>query len=213
MKVETDSIQIRSLHFFWFSVSFVLTHFCAGEDGDVIFITLPPSQYSRTVTVIKGLPTPNCVRVTENLPSSPPTLICLSQLPTRSNTSTVNVSSANATSIYSGPAASAPTTNPSSSAVDISMINIALDTLNLGSHASAEGPIPTPFVLRSRTTPTDTTPLPRGGRTLVSMTDLASHLRERPPQDRFHVSTEIQRQYPPFNRGWRKRSWVVVIRG
>lgn len=40
-----------------------------------------------------------------------------------------------------------------------------------------------------------------------------SHLQERPLQEQFRVSKEVLKQYPPFNVGWKKLSWVVVIRG
>jgi hypothetical protein len=40
-----------------------------------------------------------------------------------------------------------------------------------------------------------------------------SHLRDCPAGDRFLVSKEMQKQFTPFYVGWKKPSWVVVIRG
>jgi hypothetical protein len=52
--------------------------FCAEEDGDIVSVTLLPSQYSRTIIVTRGLQTQ--VRVMENPPTGPLALIFLSQL-------------------------------------------------------------------------------------------------------------------------------------
>jgi hypothetical protein len=69
------------------------SYFCAGEDGDIVSVTLPPSQYSRTVVVTRGLHTPNHVRVTENPPTGPPALIYMSRLSVGPGTDVGNTSS------------------------------------------------------------------------------------------------------------------------
>jgi hypothetical protein len=68
------------------------------------------------------------------------------------------------------------------SAVDVSTVNCALGTLDLGKPDTA------------------------------SMLDLPSHLRERPLYDQFRVSKDVLKEYPAFHVGWKKPSWVVVIR-
>jgi hypothetical protein len=185
MQVETDNIQIRSFFYFVFPHYFC-AHFCVGDDGDVVSITLPPSRNSRTVTVTRGTQTTNRVCVTENLPSGPPALICLSQqIPTCSNTSAINISPARATpSLYNECPARSPDTRGMLSSSDVS--SISLDALHLGSHVDT----------------LENTP-----------SSVPSHLRERPLAERFCVSKEMVTRYPPFRVGWRKQSWVVVIRG
>jgi hypothetical protein len=171
----------------------VCSIFFVEEDGDVVSISLPPSQYSRTVTVSKGPQTTSNVCVTENLPFGP-AFICLSQQhPTRPNTSMINASPAGATASLSNER-STRTTSPditetlSSSAADVS--SISLDALDLGSHVSTPENTPSP----------DLPPPP-------------SHLRDCPLCDRFRVSQEVQKGYPPFPFGWNKLCWVVVFRG
>jgi hypothetical protein len=45
------------------------------------------------------------------------------------------------------------------------------------------------------------------------MLDLPSHLREQPLYNRFCVSKDVLKEYPAFHVGWKKSSWVVIIRG
>jgi hypothetical protein len=173
MRVETDGIQISRGVFFWFSYA-VCSPFRAGENGDVVFITLPPSQHTRTITVTIGQ-----TRVEENA-SSTNNISSLHNVPSTQAPDTMGTSAlvASAKIDVDGPAAS----SGDASAVDVSTINSALGTLDLG------------------------------GPNTVSMTDLPSHLRERPLHDRFRVSRDVLRQHPPFDVGWKNRNWVVVIR-
>ena len=152
---------------------FVLT-FCAGEFGDVIStgITLPPSKYSWTVTVTKQ--TPNYVLLTKNVSS--PNTIPLYSVP---STTAWDVKETVLRISVGGLAASSEV----ASAVDVSTINSALGTLDLGEPSRVLTP------------------------------DLLSHLRERPSKDPFHILKEILKQYPTFCVGWRKCSWVVIICG
>ena len=184
------------VHFILFFFHYFCAHFFfVEEDRDVISITLPPSQYSRTVTITKGSQTTNNVCITENLPFGP-AFICLSQqLPTCPNTNTINASPTGATSSLCNECS---TRTPSPDIMETRMLNrsaaevlsINLDALNLGSHASTPENTPSP----------DLPPPP-------------SHLRVCPHCDWFHVSQEVQKGYPLFSFGWNKLCWVVVFCG
>jgi hypothetical protein len=63
--VGTNSSHISQFFFFLMSCSL----FRAGKDGDIVSITLPPSQHTRTVTVTKGQ-TSNHIRIIENASSA-----------------------------------------------------------------------------------------------------------------------------------------------
>ena len=184
------------LFLFLFSFIFLCLLFCVGEDRDVIFITLLPLQYSRTVTVIKGPQTTNRVCITENPPSGPSALICLSQqLLTHPNTSLINASPTRVTpslhnecSTWSSDTKGTSVPVLSSLAADV--LSISLNALDLGSHINTLENTPSLLNLHYH---------------------LPSHLRGHPLHDWFHVSKEVLKQYPPFYVGWKKPSWVVVI--
>ena len=162
--------------FFFFLPLYPCSLFCVIKDGDVVSIILPPSQYSRTVTVTKGPQTTHHVCVTENLPFGPAITRLSQQLPTLSNTGTIIDSPARTTTSSLCNERSTRTPSPdimetsilNSSATDVS--SISLDALSLGSHVG--GPENTPLL--------DHPPPP-------------SHLREVPLCDRFHVSQEVQK--------------------
>jgi hypothetical protein len=153
--------------------------FCAGKDGDVVSITLPPSQHTQTVTVTKGQ-TSNHIHVTENASSANTISSFYSVPPTQAqNTKRTSLLVASAKVDVGGPAAS----SGGDSAVDVSTVDCALGTLDLGKPDTA------------------------------SMPDLPSHLREQPLYDRFRVSKNVLKEYPAFHVGWKKPSWVIVIHG
>jgi hypothetical protein len=165
-----------------------------------VSITLPPSQYSRSVTVTRG-PTTNRICITENQPSGPPVLIIPSQqqLSTRLNTSAINASPARAAipSLDNERLTRSPDSSFSmlgSLAANVSSASsISLDALDLGSPSHVDTLENTPSSLGHRGPP--------------------SHLRGCPPEDKFRVSDEVLKRYPAFTEGWRQRSWVVVFRG
>jgi hypothetical protein len=127
--------------------------FRAGKDGDVVSITLPPLQHTRTVTVTKGQ-TSNHIRVTENASSANTISSFYSIPPTQApNTKRTSLLVSSAKVNVGSPAAS----SGGDSAVDVSTVNCALGTLDLGKPDTA------------------------------SMPDLPSHLRERPLYDWFRV--------------------------
>jgi len=179
--------------------------FCTGEDGDIISLTLPPSQYIRTVTVTKGVQTPNHVRVTENPPAGPPVLVFLSRLSARGDMIAGNASPTNdivnpgskpSTQEVDDKVSNIPTLMAQRSVENVHTattaslaVDIGMDTLTLGDPVGNQG-----------------TPTP-------SQHPPPSHLRECPTHERFNVSKEVQKLYPPLVLGWKNRSWVVVIRG
>ena len=204
MRVDTDGIQIGEFPFFRFHSFVFLNTVCTEDSGDIVTLTLPPSQLSRTVIVTRGLQTPNHVRVTENRPTGP-VLLCLSRPPTLLDKTSRDPPSSSAVTpstqdpqedttaevIGSNPAALDDPVVPPGSDIDVASLSVGIDTLDVDSAVGAQG-----------------------APTTASQPSPPSHLRECPPHDRFHVSRDVQMQYPPFSTGWKSgRSWVVVIRG
>jgi hypothetical protein len=206
MKVETPGIQIRES--FLLSISSACS-LLAEEDGNIISVTLPPSQHSWTVIVTRGIISNN-VCVAENKPTGPSTTIYSSPLSTRANMSSSNdtaepgfdlpIKSSGAegsafhaaTKIIEGDSASGfgnmLTTNLRRPSLDVATIDAGMGMLSLEGRVSA--PIP------------------------PSRVDPPSHLRDCPSCEQFRVSKDVQTRYPPWLIGWKTGlSWIVVIRG
>jgi hypothetical protein len=75
-------------------------------------------------------------------------------------------------------------------AVDVTTINVGIDTLHLEAQS------------------------PAGAHKRPTLEGPPSHLRECPPKERFRVLKEVKMLYPPLTIGWRSGcSWIVVIWG
>ena len=110
MKIDNQDIQISyALPFLFFSF---LT-FCTADDGDIISISLPPSERGWTVVISKGVHSSSQIRVTENRPGESPAL----QLSMRTN-------------IFS----------TDDARCDVEAINVGVKTLDLGSEGRVSIP-------------------------------------------------------------------------
>lgn len=199
--------QLRPLFFPWCVC--VLLIFSTEEDGDIVSVTLPPSNHTRTVVITRSRPFSDHVSILENQPIGPPTLIYLSRLsapPSDVNVSTtdditvpndkplaLSFETATRPEVVRAGGNSTPTApRPPAIESDVTTISASMDMLALEGRVSP----------REAVNPVSQTASP------------PSHLRECSPGERFHVSEAVRFKYPPLAVGWKGgRCWVVVIRG
>jgi hypothetical protein len=195
----------------------MLLIFCTEEDEDIVSVTLPPSNHSRTVVITRSRLGSDHVRILENQPTGPPMLIHLSQL--SAPPADVNVSTTDNITVptngkpftleavtraevvraggnFTSTIEKISTTAPGPPAIDsdVTTISASMDILALEGRVSAceaLNPVSQPRL-----------PSP------------PSHLRECSPDKRFYMSEAVRFKYPPLTMGWKSgRCWVVVIRG